>query len=62
MSDPIVSHVASKEYRDHVDDMTCKHPGCKRWRLDERSEFCGKHKLIKIEGMRDWLKPFKERT
>lgn len=45
MSDesPIVSHVASREYREHVDEMTCKQPGCKRWKVGYDSEFCPEH-------------------
>ena len=45
MSDesPIVSHVATQAYREHVDEMTCKEPGCKRWRIDEWRDRCQEH-------------------
>lgn len=45
MSDdtPIVSHVANQAYREHIDEMTCSFPGCKRWRVDERTKGCMEH-------------------
>lgn len=53
MSDAIVSHVASPEYRAGVDSMTCAEPGCKRWRRDDRTPFCTDHEPIRttIERM-----------
>ena len=57
MSDesPIVSHVASKEYRENVDAMTCLRPGCRRWRIDGRSPFCGIHDEINRIGRAERL-------
>lgn len=40
---PIVSHVASPEYRQHVDDMKCAVDGCKRWRIDDSIGMCADH-------------------
>lgn len=40
---PIVSHVANQAYREHVDEMTCEYPGCKRWKVGDGSEFCQEH-------------------
>lgn len=46
MSDaPIVSHIASPEYRDGIDGMMCKVPGCKRWKSGAGSPFCDDHGL-----------------
>jgi hypothetical protein len=53
MSDPvIVSHVATHEYRKRVDAMTCKHRGCKRWRVDGTNEYCPDHQWLKEAGER----------
>ena len=45
MSDdsPIVSHVANRAYREHVDEMTCVAKSCKRWRVDGKTKFCSDH-------------------
>ncbi len=40
---PIVSHVANRAYREHVDEMTCKAPGCKRWKVGDGSAHCTDH-------------------
>lgn len=50
MSDVIVSHIASPEYRASVDRMGCAMPGCKRWRTGD-TEFCEDHELEAGEAL-----------
>lgn len=33
----------SRDYQKSVDRMTCKAPGCKRWRVDGTTKFCPDH-------------------
>ena len=33
----------SRDYQRSVDRMTCKSPGCKRWRVDGATKFCREH-------------------
>ena len=41
---PIEIKVAqSRDYQKRVDAMTCKAPGCKRWRVDGKTKFCTAH-------------------
>lgn len=44
---PIVSHVASPEYRENIDEMTCAWPKCKRWRVDGTTKYCEHHRWLK---------------
>lgn len=47
---PIVSHVANQAYREHVDEMTCEYPGCKRWKVGDGSAHCPDH-----YGSKAWI-------
>lgn len=33
----------NRDYQKGVDRMTCKHPGCRRWRVDGKTKFCADH-------------------
>jgi hypothetical protein len=37
------ARVTTPEFRRGIEQMECKHPGCRRWRLDESTPFCSEH-------------------